>query len=317
MLGLKFAYATNGREIIEFDYFTGRESLISAYPTPTELWARYRAGSRLSDDIAAARLLTPMNHAVGKGERYYRKSPSTAPWKASSAAAGASCSPWPPAPARPPSPSKSAGSCGTPAGTGPEAPPAKDPLSRRPQHPCGSTQGRHLCVLRRRALQDRRRRGGEEPRDVFRHLPGPGPRRAPAGPVPRVCTRLLRPDRRRRMPPRQRSRRLQLARNPRLFRAGLSVGHDRHSAARRQPRHLSLLRRPDLPVQPAPGHRGRLSRPLPWCTASITEWDAAGWRPSAGDLDRFGRAIPDDEYETRTSNAWWPCAPAPRPLPAT
>jgi type I restriction enzyme R subunit len=73
MLGLKFAYATNGREIIEFDYFTGRESLISAYPTPAELWARYRAGSRLSDDIAAARLLTPMNHAVGKGERYYQE----------------------------------------------------------------------------------------------------------------------------------------------------------------------------------------------------------------------------------------------------
>ena len=73
MLGLKFAYATNGREIIEFDYFTGRETLISAYPTPAELWARYRAGNQLSDDIAAARLLTPMNHAVGKGERYYQE----------------------------------------------------------------------------------------------------------------------------------------------------------------------------------------------------------------------------------------------------
>ena len=34
MLGLKFAYATNGREIIEFDYFTGRETPILAYPTP-------------------------------------------------------------------------------------------------------------------------------------------------------------------------------------------------------------------------------------------------------------------------------------------
>ena len=26
MLGLKFAYATNGHEIIEFDYFTGTET---------------------------------------------------------------------------------------------------------------------------------------------------------------------------------------------------------------------------------------------------------------------------------------------------
>ncbi|HJW74199.1 MAG TPA: type I restriction-modification enzyme R subunit C-terminal domain-containing protein, partial [Thermoleophilia bacterium] len=30
----------------------------------------------------------------------------------------------------------------------------------------------------------------------------------------------------------------------------------------------------------------------------ITEWDAAGWRPSKGDLDRFGRDIPDEEYTT-------------------
>jgi type I restriction enzyme R subunit len=30
----------------------------------------------------------------------------------------------------------------------------------------------------------------------------------------------------------------------------------------------------------------------------ITEWDASGWRPSKGDLDRYGREIPDDEYQT-------------------
>ena len=30
----------------------------------------------------------------------------------------------------------------------------------------------------------------------------------------------------------------------------------------------------------------------------ITEWDAAGWRPSKGDLDRYGRDIPDAEYQT-------------------
>jgi len=73
MLGLKFAYATNGLEIIEFDYFTGRESLIQAYPTPADLWARYRTGNGLTDDGAAARLLSPMNHTLGKGERYYQE----------------------------------------------------------------------------------------------------------------------------------------------------------------------------------------------------------------------------------------------------
>jgi type I restriction enzyme R subunit len=73
MLGLKFAYATNGHNIIEFDYFTGVESIISAYPTPAELWERYRKGIGLKDDRDAARLLTPSNYAVGKGERYYQQ----------------------------------------------------------------------------------------------------------------------------------------------------------------------------------------------------------------------------------------------------
>lgn len=31
----------------------------------------------------------------------------------------------------------------------------------------------------------------------------------------------------------------------------------------------------------------------------ITEWDAAGWRPSEDALDRYGRPIPDDEYQTK------------------
>ena len=73
MLDLKFCYATNGQEIVEFDYFTGRETTITTYPTPAELWSRYRAGAKLSDDTAATRILTPMNHTVGKGERYYQE----------------------------------------------------------------------------------------------------------------------------------------------------------------------------------------------------------------------------------------------------
>ncbi|MEC4679512.1 MAG: type I restriction-modification enzyme R subunit C-terminal domain-containing protein, partial [Nitrospirota bacterium] len=31
----------------------------------------------------------------------------------------------------------------------------------------------------------------------------------------------------------------------------------------------------------------------------ITTWDAAGWRPSKDDLDRYGREIPDEEYQTK------------------
>ncbi|MBN8459380.1 MAG: DEAD/DEAH box helicase family protein [Verrucomicrobia bacterium] len=71
MLGLMFAYATNGLEIIEFDYFTGKETLLASFPTPDELWARYRAGRGIKDDAAAEKFLSPINTAVRKGERYY------------------------------------------------------------------------------------------------------------------------------------------------------------------------------------------------------------------------------------------------------
>ncbi len=68
-----YTYATNGHEILEFDYFTGIEATVSSYPTPAELWQRYRSKSGLDDDARADRLLTPSNHAVGKGERYYQQ----------------------------------------------------------------------------------------------------------------------------------------------------------------------------------------------------------------------------------------------------
>lgn len=73
MMGLKFAYATNGQEIIEFDYFTGREKHFDCYPTPAELWDRYRTARELKDQHIADQLLTPFNHEVGKGERYFQQ----------------------------------------------------------------------------------------------------------------------------------------------------------------------------------------------------------------------------------------------------
>jgi type I restriction enzyme R subunit len=73
MLGLKFAYATNGHEIIEFDYHTGLEKELPAYPVPKDLWQRHRAAIGLAGDEVAEQLLTPFNHTVGKGERYYQR----------------------------------------------------------------------------------------------------------------------------------------------------------------------------------------------------------------------------------------------------
>jgi len=73
MLGLKFAYASNGPDTIEFDYFTGLEKAVNGYPSPEELWRRYRDGQQLKDDTAVEQLLTPINFTLRQGERYYQE----------------------------------------------------------------------------------------------------------------------------------------------------------------------------------------------------------------------------------------------------
>jgi type I restriction enzyme, R subunit len=72
VLGLKFAYATNGEGIVEFDYLTGLERELNSFPTPEELWSRLRGGQGL-DEEAAERLLTPSHHLSGKSPRYYQE----------------------------------------------------------------------------------------------------------------------------------------------------------------------------------------------------------------------------------------------------
>ncbi len=72
ILGLKFAFATNGKAIVEFDYLTGKERPIDAFPTPDELWKRFLAGSSL-DNATAKEFLTPSNHISGKSPRYYQE----------------------------------------------------------------------------------------------------------------------------------------------------------------------------------------------------------------------------------------------------
>jgi type I restriction enzyme R subunit len=72
ILGLKFAYATNGQKILEFDYITGEESILEAFPTPDQLWARFQAGEKLNKSVAE-RLVTPSYQLSGKTPRYYQE----------------------------------------------------------------------------------------------------------------------------------------------------------------------------------------------------------------------------------------------------
>ncbi|VTU00306.1 dead deah box helicase : Type I site-specific restriction-modification system, R (Restriction) subunit OS=Candidatus Competibacter denitrificans Run_A_D11 GN=BN873_370003 PE=4 SV=1: HSDR_N_2: ResIII [Gemmataceae bacterium] len=71
-LGLKFAYATNGTTIIEYDYLTHTEAEVAGFPTPAELWQRYLIGSGLSSAVTDA-LLVPDFFVEKKQPRYYQR----------------------------------------------------------------------------------------------------------------------------------------------------------------------------------------------------------------------------------------------------
>jgi type I restriction enzyme, R subunit len=63
ILGVKFAFATNGHGILEFDYLTGLEREPDEFPTPAELWARL-AISSVADQIARQQCGVVVDHDV-------------------------------------------------------------------------------------------------------------------------------------------------------------------------------------------------------------------------------------------------------------
>lgn len=73
MLGLNFAYATNGHDIIEIDYFTGRETRVPDFPVPADLWQRYLAGTGITQPSQVSQLDAPYNNVGGKVPRYYQQ----------------------------------------------------------------------------------------------------------------------------------------------------------------------------------------------------------------------------------------------------
>lgn len=73
ILDLRFAYSTNGLGIVEYDFMTGQEREMTAFPRPSELWARYRNGTGLVDETMASRVLTPAYHQPDFSLRYYQR----------------------------------------------------------------------------------------------------------------------------------------------------------------------------------------------------------------------------------------------------
>jgi type I restriction enzyme R subunit len=72
ILGLQFAYATNGKEILEHDFITGLESKVTSYPTPTQLWNRLNKVESIKPTIQET-LLKPFVATPGKEIRYYQQ----------------------------------------------------------------------------------------------------------------------------------------------------------------------------------------------------------------------------------------------------
>lgn len=79
LLDLPLAYATNGHGIVEHDYDTGRERSLTAFPTPDEMLARFRAWKGIIDEEVATDLLLPFNRDLRtpsggvKEPRYYQR----------------------------------------------------------------------------------------------------------------------------------------------------------------------------------------------------------------------------------------------------
>ena len=74
MMGVKFAYASNGKEIIEHDFITGVERTIREFPSSDELWGRLQGTLQLQtpqDKVDA--LSSYFEEVGGKTPRYYQQ----------------------------------------------------------------------------------------------------------------------------------------------------------------------------------------------------------------------------------------------------
>lgn len=79
ILKLKFAYSTNGDKIVEHDFITGKQNVLDTFPSPENLWKRLREHEGIIDDKMAEDILYPFNHATHNPDgsvrrpRYYQE----------------------------------------------------------------------------------------------------------------------------------------------------------------------------------------------------------------------------------------------------
>jgi type I restriction enzyme R subunit len=79
LLDVPFAYSTNGKGIVEHDFDTGAQANLDGFPSPDDLSHRYQAWKGILDDEVAERLALPFARALRnpdgsvKEPRYYQR----------------------------------------------------------------------------------------------------------------------------------------------------------------------------------------------------------------------------------------------------
>ena len=72
MLGLKFAYSTNGELFVEHDFILGEETKFYKIPSPSELWERLKKHEGFTSQQEDL-ILSPFDLTGGKTPRYYQQ----------------------------------------------------------------------------------------------------------------------------------------------------------------------------------------------------------------------------------------------------
>lgn len=73
VLGVPFAYATNGPEIVEYDDLTKLTTPVATYPSPETLWNRLRHAQGMTSSAEIDPLLAPDYPSPGRPPRFYQR----------------------------------------------------------------------------------------------------------------------------------------------------------------------------------------------------------------------------------------------------
>jgi type I restriction enzyme R subunit len=80
LLDVPFAYSSNGKGIVEDDRDSGHEDdKLTAFPSPDELWSRYRVWKGITEDVVGVGVLVPYNRVLRNADgtvktpRYYQR----------------------------------------------------------------------------------------------------------------------------------------------------------------------------------------------------------------------------------------------------